>query len=103
MLRPPSSRTPWPGVWRERECPRCHRPVELPLGQLCPACRRAIEARARRIARLVAAVTTLGVGVWVVLRVPPDPTARLVGGMGIAIWYLLTNLVLRRALRELLR
>lgn len=91
------------GGLREHECPRCHREVDLPLGEICLQCRREIEGRARRSARLVAAVTTLAVALYVLLRMPPDPTARLVGGMGIAIWYLLTNLVMRRVLRELLR
>lgn len=103
MLRRPSLPTPLLGGLREHECPRCHREVDLPLGEICLQCRREIEGRARRSARLVAAVTTLAVALYVLLRMPPDPTARLVGGMGIAIWYLLTNLVMRRVLRELLR
>lgn len=102
MLRRPSSRTPFFGVLLEHECPRCHREVELPLGELCVQCRRAIERRARRLARLIAAVTTLGIAVYVLVQVPPERTARLVGAMGIGIWYLLTNLVMRRVLRELL-
>lgn len=39
---------------------------------------------------------------YVLIRLPPDPYARLVSAMGVAIWYLLSNLVIRRAVRELL-
>ncbi len=91
------------GDLRERECPRCHQPVDLPLGEICPTCQRAIQRRASRIARAVALLSTAAVGLYVLLRVPPDPTARLVSGAAVAIWYLLTNLVVRRVLREFLR
>lgn len=103
MLRQWNSRTPLLGDLRERECPRCHRPVDLPLGEICPVCQRDIQRRASRIARAVALLSTVAVGAWVLLRVPPDPTARLVSGVAVAIWYVLTNLVVRRVLREFLR
>lgn len=90
------------GDLRERECPRCRQPVDLPLGEICPACQRDIQRRASRIARTVALLSTIAVGAYVLLRVPPDPTARLVSGAAVAIWYLLTNLVVRRILREFL-
>jgi uncharacterized membrane protein (DUF106 family) len=50
----------------------------------------------------VALLSTIAVGAYVLLRVPADPTARLVSGAAVAIWYLLTNLVVRRVLREFL-
>jgi hypothetical protein len=103
MRRRPNSPTPFFGVLVERECPRCHRPVTLPIGQFCADCRTEMERRAERIARWVAGVTTVGMAVYVLVRVPDDPTARLVGIMSIGIWYLLTSLVVKRALRELLR
>jgi hypothetical protein len=87
---------------REHECPRCHRPVELPLGALCPECRRDIERRARRLGRLVAASTTALLAVYVLFRLPPDPRGRLVSAMAIGIWYVLTDMVVRRAAREML-
>lgn len=103
MLRRPSSRTPFYGVLIERECPRCQRAVKLPIGEICGTCREEIDRRAARVARLVAAVTTLGMAVYVVLRLPDDRTARLVGVMAVVIWYVLTNLVVKRALREFLK
>ena len=103
MLPRWNSPTPWSGVLVERECPRCHRPVELPLGELCQVCRREIDRRAVRIARLVAMVSTAALGVYVMLRVPPDPIARAVSGGAVAAWYVLTYLIVRRVLREFRR
>ncbi|HWP37204.1 MAG TPA: hypothetical protein VNL18_06570 [Gemmatimonadales bacterium] len=102
MQRPLRSPTPLPGVWREKECPRCHRPVDLPLGAVCRECRWEIERRARRLGHLVAAVTTLVLAVYVLLRLPPDPRGRLVSAMAVGIWYLLSGMIVRRAARELL-
>ena len=98
-----SSRTPLSGGLVEHECPRCHRPVELPVGEICAVCRQAIERRARRSARLVAMTSTVALGVYVMLRVPPEPTARTVSGVAVGAWYLLTYLIARRVLREFLR
>jgi hypothetical protein len=102
MQPPPRSPTRLLGVWREHECPRCHRPVDLPLGTVCQACRRDIERRARRLGHLVAAVSTLMLAVYVLLRLPPDPRGRLVSAMAVGIWYLLSGMIARRAARELL-
>jgi len=90
------------GGLREQECPRCRRPVDLPLGEICAVCQRDIQRHAAKIARTVALLSTIVVGAYVLLRVPADPTARLVSGAAVAIWYLLTNLVVRRILREFL-
>lgn len=94
---------PYLGVLVEHECPRCRRPVELPLGELCGVCRQQIERRAGRIGRLVALVTTVAVGIYVMVRMPPEPTPRMVGAISVAIWYLLTYLVVKRVLREYLK
>ena len=103
MLQRPSSRTPFYGVLVERACPRCDRPAKLPIGQICSTCWVKIDRRAGRMARRVAAVTTVGMALYVYVRVPDDRTARLVGIMAVVIWYVLTSLVLKRALRELLK
>ena len=103
MLRPQSSQTPFLGVLVEHECPRCQRPVELPLGQLCGVCRQEIERRASRIGRLVALASTVVVGIYVLVRMPAQPTARMVGAVSIAVWYLLTYLVVKRVMREYLK
>ena len=103
MLRRWNSQTPSPGALVEHECPRCHRPVELPLGALCGSCLQEIERRSSRIGRLVAAVSTLLVALYVLLRMPRDPAARYVGAVGIAVWYMLTYMVVKRTLREYLK
>lgn len=103
MLRRWSSQTPLSGALIEQECPRCHEPVQLPLGELCGECRGDIDRRAGRLGRLIAAISTALVAIYVVVRMPPDPTARMVGAGSIAIWYLLTFLVAKRVLREYLK
>ena len=102
MLRPWNSQTPFAGVLTEHECPRCRQPVKLPLGELCATCRQNIERQAGRTARRVAVVTTLLLGLYLVLRLPQDPTARMVGAASIGIWYLLTHLVAKRIARTYL-
>lgn len=100
MLPRWNSQTPLGGVLVEHECPRCHREVELPLGQLCSACTAAIELRARKVARIVAVLSTVAFGVYIFVPFPADERARLVGTAGILIWYVLSNLVVRRVLRQ---
>ncbi len=100
MLRPWSSQTPLNAGLVEHECPRCHRAVELALGQLCGTCRREVEQRARRAARIVAVLSTAAMGLYVFVPFPTDDRVRLVGIMGVAIWYVLSNLVVRRVMRQ---
>ncbi|MBE0590861.1 MAG: hypothetical protein IH616_00505 [Gemmatimonadales bacterium] len=48
-------------------------------------------------------ISTAALGVYVMLRVPPDPTARLVSGVSVALWYLMMYLVAKRVLTEVLK
>jgi hypothetical protein len=48
-------------------------------------------------------VSTAAVGLYVMLRVPPDPTARAVSGASVAAWYLLTYMITKRIAREVFR
>lgn len=102
MLRRWSSPTPFVGGLIEHECPRCHRPVQLPMGALCRDCRAEIEARAARLARWVSSGSTALLLLYVLSRLPADSRGRLVVAVGVAAWYLLSTLVVRRAARELL-
>ncbi len=88
------------GVLVEHECPRCHREVTLPFGALCDRCRAELDRRARRIARWVALGTTVLVALYVLWRVPPEPTPRLVSAIAIAVWYMLSRRVAFRVARE---
>jgi hypothetical protein len=103
MLRNLSSRSPLAGLLVEHECPRCGSEVELPLGELCAACWADIERRAVKVSRWVAITTTLGLAVYVYLRMPQDPTARLVGLSAVVAWYIITGLVTKRIMREVLK
>ena len=100
MLRRWSSQTPLVAGLVEHECPRCHRPVELPLGQLCKTCLTYIDRRARKAARLVATLSTLAVGLYIFIPVPTDERARIVGMVGVLIWYALSNIVVRRVMSQ---
>ncbi len=102
-LGPLSSQRPLSGILIEHECPRCGREVELPCGEICSHCTREIEVRARKIGRIVALSTTIALAVYILLRMPDQPTARMVGGASILAWYVLTGLVTRRVLREMLK
>ena len=100
---PLGSQKPLSGILIEHECPGCGREVELPFGELCAHCTAEIEARARKIGRIVALATTLLLAAYIFVRMPADPTARMVGGTSILAWYILTGLVTRRILREALK
>ncbi|MGH7700407.1 MAG: hypothetical protein ACREMJ_07830 [Gemmatimonadales bacterium] len=62
-----------------------------------------MRRRAARIARWVAIGTTLLLAVYIIRTVPPDRTARLVGAVAVAIWYVLTSLIVRRVATEWLK
>ncbi len=100
MLRHWNSPRPLVTGLLEHECPRCHRPVELPFGEICKSCQEEIEQRARRTGRLAAGLSTLAVAGYTLVRMPDDEQARLVGVVGVILWYFLTNLVVRRAMRQ---
>ena len=92
--------SPLLGTAIEHECPRCHKEVELPLGELCPDCRAGIKMRARKISRYVALGTTVPYAVYVYFRLPEDPTLRMVGLSTVVAWYIITGLVTKRILVE---
>ena len=95
-----SSRRPLLAGLIEHECPRCHREVELPMGDLCAACLGEIERRARRVANLVALASTAVVAVYIVVRMPATEQARLVGVTAVVAWFVLSNMVVRRVMRQ---
>jgi hypothetical protein len=88
---------------RERECPRCHRAVDLPLGELCDTCRREIGRRASRVARWVSLGTTLAFGVYVMAVLPPLQMPRLVGAAATVTWYLVTRRIVQHVAGEWFR
>ena len=92
--------SPMLGTALGHECPRCHKEVELPLGELCEDCKEAIMMRARRISRYVALGTTIPYAAYVYFRLPEDPTLRFVGISTVVAWYIITGLVTKRFLME---
>ncbi len=103
MLRNLSSRPPLSGILVEHECPRCGAEVELPLGELCSECWQGIELRAKKISRIVAITSTLGWAAYVYVRMPDNSTARLVGLSSVVAWYIITGLVTKRIMREVIK
>ena len=85
------------------ECPRCHKEIDLPLGEHCQECKEAIKLRARKISRYVAIGTTLPFAAYVYVRLPDDSTLRLVGLSSVVAWYIITGLVTKRILMEALK
>lgn len=95
--------SPLLGTALGHECPKCHREVDLPLGELCADCKKRIKQRARKISRYVALGTTLPFAVYVYLRLPEDSTLRLVGLSSVVAWYIIVGLVTKRFLMEALK
>ena len=85
------------------ECPKCHKDVDLPLGELCADCKENIKQRARKISRYVAIGTTIPFATYVYFRLPEDPTLRMVGLSSVVAWYIITGLVTKRILTEALK
>ena len=94
----------YPGGLVEHECPRCHRAVELPLGMLCRSCREEIDRRSIRLGNRVALAATVLLAAWIYFfRHPADQAGRVVSGMAVAVTFVLVNIVVRRAVREMSR
>ncbi len=89
----------------EHQCPRCHREVEeLAFGAICGVCHQEIERRAAKWGNQVSLVTTILFAAYLYFfRRAPNPTARIISVMAVAIWFMVTNIVVRRAVREMTR
>lgn len=85
----------------EVPCARCGRRVPgLPWGEKCPDCRRELQRRAGRIANRISLVATLLMGIWVGVRLPPDPMARLYGAIAVVATYIIVRRVAGRVALE---
>lgn len=103
MLPRWNSRSPLATALRERECPRCHREVDLPLGALCQICVRAIQARSRRVARVVAAVSAAGLALYALTPPPATERERAIAIAAVLVWYVLSYVVVRRVMDQWVR
>ena len=90
----------WPP---EVPCARCGaRVAGLAWGDRCPDCRAARLRRANRLAGRLSLVATLLVGLYVVLRVPPLPLARVYGAIAVLVTYIVVRKIVQQVALELL-
>lgn len=93
-----------PGGWPEVPCAECGtRVAGLGWGELCPECRRARARRARRLASRAALGATALMGLYVALRVPAEPLARLYAVIAVIVTYLIVYRIVIRIAMELLK
>jgi hypothetical protein len=94
---------PLPSGLPEVPCAKCGRRVPgLAWTALCPECRWEREARARRLSRRIALAATAVMGLYVLLRLPADPTARFYAGVAVVATYLIVGRIATRLAMEFL-
>ncbi len=87
----------------EVPCARCGaRVAGLPWGEVCNECRNQRMGRARRLARRISMPATLLVALYVILRVPPLPLARVYGMVAVVVTYIVVRKVVYRVALELI-
>lgn len=85
----------------EVPCARCGTRTEgLAWGAECPACIKRTRQRASRLAGRISLLATLLLGVYLWLRMPKDPSFRVVGGITIVVTYLLVRQIVSRVAME---
>ncbi len=88
----------------EVPCARCGKRVpRIAWGDLCPACRWEREARAKKISSRAALAATLLMGLYVMLRVPADPTARLISVLAVLATYVIVRRIAGRLAMEFMK
>ena len=94
---------PLPSGWPELPCPKCGaRTAGLQFGEWCPTCQGERRVRVRRLSSRVSLVGTLLMALYVWLRMPPQPSARLYGVIAVAVTYLILRRIVSRVAAELL-
>ncbi len=87
----------------EVPCARCGTRIPgLPWGEVCTECRNQRIARASRLARRISLPATLLVALYVILRVPPLPLARVYGMIAVLVTYIVVRKVVFRVALELM-
>lgn len=87
----------------EVPCPRCGARVPgLQWGDLCPDCRAERMRRASRLSSRISLPATLLVALYVMLRMPSVPLARVYGVIVVAATYLLLRRIVTRVAMEFL-
>jgi hypothetical protein len=72
----------------------------LAWGALCPDCGAERARRASRLASRISLPATLLVGLYVALRVPPIPLARVYGMIAVVVTYIVVRKVVHRVALE---
>jgi hypothetical protein len=75
---------------------------DLGWGELCPACRAERTRRANRLASRISLPATLLVGLYVAIRMPLYPLARIYGVIAVLVTYIVVRKVVQRVAIELL-
>jgi hypothetical protein len=92
-----------PSGWPEVPCAKCGKHVpRIAWGELCPECRWEREGRARRLSSRVALLCTALMGLYVALRTPVDPTARILGVIAVLATYVIVRRIAGRIAMEFL-
>jgi hypothetical protein len=87
----------------EVPCARCQRRVPgLRWGDLCPDCLGEREGRARKLARRISLAATVLMAVYVAVRVPAAPMARLYGGIAVLATYIIVRRIVTLVAMEYL-
>jgi hypothetical protein len=88
----------------EVPCAKCGRRVpRIAWGDLCPECRWEREGRARKISSRAALAATILMGVYVMLRVPADSTARLISVVAVLATYVIVRRIAGRLAMEFMK
>lgn len=103
MLQPTIFRQPSSAGFGKHLCAGCGTETEgIPVGGYCPACRRRRDRKAGRIARWIAVLTAVPIGLYA-LRLPPLPEFRLGAAAAVLIWFFLVRRVAKRVALEWIR
>ena len=88
----------------EVPCVKCGKRVpRIAWGDLCPECRWEREARAKKLSSRAALATTVLMGLYVMLRVPADPTARLTSVLAVLATYVIVRRIVGRLAMEFMK
>jgi hypothetical protein len=88
----------------EVPCARCgERFVGLAWGDLCPRCRAERARRASKVATRISLAATSLMGLYVALALPPDPMARIYGGVAVLATYIIVRRIASRVAMETMK
>jgi hypothetical protein len=88
----------------EVPCARCQRRIRgLAWGALCPDCMAERKGRASRLASRISLAATVLMAVYVAVRVPAEPMARLYGAIAVLATYIIVRRIATLVAMEYLK